>query len=83
MSGSTQVRISVRSYRTLQALAKKREETLQALLDKAIESLNRQYFLEEANRGFAALKENQAAWEEELAERREWEDAMLGDEKET
>jgi hypothetical protein len=57
---------------------------MQAILDKAIEMYRRQWFLEQMNRGFAALKANQDAWREELAERAEWDvtlkDGLEGDE---
>jgi len=40
------------------------------LLEEAVEELRRKYFFEEVNAGFARLKADPDAWEEELAERR-------------
>jgi hypothetical protein len=48
------------------------------VLHNAIEIRRRQRFLCGLNRDFAALRKNEAAWGEELAERRVW-DATLGD----
>jgi hypothetical protein len=48
------------------------------VLHNAIEIRRRQRFLSGLNDDFAALRRNEAAWEEELAERRVW-DAALGD----
>ena len=51
---------------------------MQAVLEKAVELYRRQRFLEEANRGFAALRGDSKAWKQELAERELWEQS-LGD----
>jgi len=70
---STTVRINPISLQALKQIALQAGEPMQAVLDKAIEVYRRQWFLEQANKAFASLKENPEAWEEELSERREWE----------
>lgn len=70
---STTVRINPVSLQALKQIALQAGEPMQAVLDKAIEVYRRQWFLEQANKAFASLKENPEAWEEELSERREWE----------
>lgn len=42
---------------------------MQMVLDKAIESYRRHIFLEQANQAFAALRQSEELWTEELAER--------------
>ena len=43
------------------------------------EGYRRRFFLEEANRAYVKLREDQAAWEEELHERRIWDVALADD----
>ena len=73
MAETTTVRISSNAQRTLQQLSKATGRSQTALLEEAVEELRRKRLLEEANRAFAALKEDPKAWAEELAERKEWE----------
>ena len=46
------------------------------VLDKAIEIYRRERFLAELNADFAALRQDSAAWDEELAEREAWNTAL-------
>ena len=71
-------RISGPSRDVLRKLAEDSGESLQAILDNAIEMYRRQRFLEENNRAFEALRANQKAWKAEQAERKAW-DIALGD----
>jgi predicted transcriptional regulator len=75
---SLTVRISRSSHAALRALAEESDETMTEVLDKAIEIYRRQRFVAGLNRDFAALRKNEAAWQEELAERTAW-DATLSD----
>ena len=67
------VRISPRAHRLLRQLATEADESMQAILDKAIESYRREEFLRAANRDYAALRRNRKGWKEELHERGLWE----------
>ncbi|MFZ5634491.1 MAG: toxin-antitoxin system protein [Bacillota bacterium] len=78
MSGTT-IRVSHASWKTLREIADRADESLQSILDKAIEDYRRKYFLEEANKAFAALKNDPAAWEAELEERAAWDIALSDD----
>ncbi|MCP5111421.1 MAG: toxin-antitoxin system protein [bacterium] len=73
---SATVRISPRSREVLRGLAKRDRESMQAVLEKAVELYRRQSFLEEANRGFAAMRRDADAWKQELAEREIWEQTL-------
>ena len=50
---------------------------MQAILETAIEEYHRQRFLHEANAAYAALRNDPKQWKEELAERKEWDSALI------
>ena len=70
------VSISETAHETLLKLAETSGETIQTVLDKAIENYRRYVFLVQANQAFAALRQNKALWQEELAERQAWDQTM-------
>ncbi|MBH8577629.1 hypothetical protein I8752_32630 [Nostocaceae cyanobacterium CENA369] len=67
------VNISETAHETLLKIAETSGETIQTVLDKAIENYRRYIFLLQANEAFAALRQNEPLWQEELAERQAWE----------
>lgn len=71
MTGST-VRISEHSHELLKELAAEAGESMQVILDKALEEYRRRKFLEDANAEFAALRNDPKARHEELEERDAW-----------
>lgn len=75
---SITVRVSARTGERLREMARRTGEPMQSLLEKAVEDYRRKRFLEEANRAFAALRNNPRAWKEEAEERKAWE-STLGD----
>lgn len=80
---SVNVRISSTSYQILKALSKGNGQSMQSVIDQAIEDLRRRRMLEATNSAFSALKADKTAWQEELDERNEWENTLLdGVEKE-
>jgi predicted transcriptional regulator len=70
------VRISKETHRVLRELAQHEDTSLQAILERAIETYRRQRFLDEANRQFASLRADDDAWQAELNERSEWDNTM-------
>lgn len=66
------VNISETTRETLLTLAKNSGETIQSILEKAIENYRRYLFLKQANQAFTELRENGTLWQEELAERQMW-----------
>lgn len=70
------VRISQSSWKKLKTIAAKTDNPMQEVLDKAIEEYRRKCFLEEANKAFEALRNNESSWKEELTERKEWDNAI-------
>jgi hypothetical protein len=75
------VPITPRAHQTLQELSNLTGDPLPVVLDKAVEAYRRKQFLEGLSADFAALRQNPAAWQEELQERADW-DATLADDLE-
>jgi hypothetical protein len=75
---SATVRISQKSHQTLRELAANSGESMQAILDRAVEEHRRRLFMDEVNAAYAALRQDPEAWAEVLKERAEW-DATLMD----
>jgi predicted transcriptional regulator len=75
---STTVRVSEHTHEVLHKLAAATGEPLQKVLERAVENYRRAQFFEELDAAYARLQADPVAWEEELAERAEW-DATLAD----
>ena len=74
MPSSMNVRISESSYNTLKSLSQ--GQSMQSVIDEAIEDLRRRRILEATNKAFLELKKNKSLWKEELAERSLWEKTL-------
>jgi uncharacterized protein YigA (DUF484 family) len=75
---SSSVRIDERALIVLRDLAREERQSLQAVLNLAIENYRRQRLLEQANAAFSALHGDPSAWSEEQREREIW-DLSLAD----
>jgi len=73
---SVNVRVSLQSYRLLKSLAEDFDQSMQSVIDEALEDLRRRKVLEATDAAFSALKANKRAWREELRERRLWEKTL-------
>ena len=73
---SVNVRISSQSYQILKTLAQDNSQTMQSVIDQALEDLRRRKILEATNEAFSTLKANQDLWQEEIAERKVWENTL-------
>ncbi|MGH9943184.1 MAG: toxin-antitoxin system protein [Pyrinomonadaceae bacterium] len=69
MAQASMIRINESSHRTLRQLAEAMGESMQAVLNKAIEEYRRKQFFEQLDESFAVLKADSSAWQEELKER--------------
>jgi hypothetical protein len=67
------VRVSESTHAALLSLAAEGGESMQAILDKAVEEYRRQRFWDQVETAAVTFRRDSAAWEEELAERRAWE----------
>lgn len=72
MATTTTVRIGAQAHATLSQLAVETGQTMQEVLARAIEAYQSRHFIEQANAEYAALRDDPAAWQEELAERAAW-----------
>ena len=66
------VRISSETHSRLKAMAAASGETLGELLTKAVDAYRREGLLNDANKAFAKLKEDEELWKGEQNEREEW-----------
>ncbi len=66
-------RISDQGLMTLRQLAELSSQSRPEILDEALEDLRRKRFLQQFNQQYAALRADAAAWGEEQAESRLWE----------
>lgn len=74
---ATQVRVSDTTHQLLRNLSKEFGESMQTIIDEALEQYRRRKFLEGLNEDFRALKEDAEAWQEELEERKMWDKTLL------
>ena len=74
----TTAKISPSSARILERLQHRYHKPKTVLIDLALKKYEDQIFLDEVNEGYARLKKDKKAWQEELEERRELE-GTIGD----
>jgi len=73
---SPNIRISPHAQAALRELAKREGKPIEAVLDEAIEHYQRETLLDAANAAYAQLKADPDSWNEELAERQQWDGAV-------
>ncbi len=73
---SVNVRISSQSYQILKSLSQDKGQSMQSVIDEAVEDLRRRKMLEATNEAFSTLKADKKAWKEELRERELWENTL-------
>jgi len=81
-SRSPNIRLSARSHELLRQLATEEQQSMQSVLDRAIEQYRREKFLHAANADFAELKRDAKAWKQQLAERELWENTSADETRE-
>jgi hypothetical protein len=69
---ASNVRISPRAHKLLRQLAEEEQQSMQSILEDAIERYRRERFLLAANADFAALRSDGKAWNQELHDRELW-----------
>ncbi len=78
MALTTTIRVAITDRDAAQELAKQTGQSQMDVVHAALEVYRRQLLLASMNQGFAALRRDPAAWEEEMAEREGW-DITIGD----
>lgn len=81
MAATATVRVSEQSHDLLRRLSEEKGISMIEALDLVLAEWEKQQFFRSLNASFAALRSDPAAWEEELEERRLW-DQSLGDDVE-
>lgn len=74
---AVQVRVNESTHAIINSLAKELGESMQSIVDKAVERYKREIFLESLNQDFKRLRENEEDWVSELEERKLWENTLL------
>ena len=78
MAATTTIRIAVSDRDAAQELARQTGRSQMEIVHEALELYRRQQLLVDMNQGFAALRRDTHAWNEEVVERDVW-DITLGD----
>jgi predicted transcriptional regulator len=76
---TTTVRISEDTRDKLRALSERSGESMQDVLDQAVEQYRRSRFFAEVDLAYAALRADPAVWADELAERETLDGAVADD----
>jgi predicted transcriptional regulator len=76
--GQATVRISERTRERLREMARAQHDSMQSVLEKAVEEYRRKSFFEQLDAAYAKLQEDPEAWEAYQAELKVWE-ATLAD----
>jgi len=73
---TTTVRLLKDTHLELRQIALKEGTSIQTVLENMVTEYRRRTMLEEGNRAYAALQRDSAAWKEEMAERKLWENTL-------
>lgn len=73
---SIQVRISENTHQAIKGIANETGDTMQGVVEHAIDRYKRELFLESLNRDFDSLKASDVDWTVELEERSIWEETL-------
>lgn len=76
---TTAVSVSQKTMRVLNDLANETSQSVEQILEKAIEDYRRKVFFEGLAADYAALKSNPESWTEELEERKLFEGTLMDD----
>lgn len=76
MAATTTIRVAITDRNAAHDLAKQTGQSQMEVVHEALEAYRRQLLLGSMNQGFAALRRDPAAWEEEMAEREGWDISM-------
>lgn len=69
---SIQVRINENTHNVIKGIAREIGESMQSVVEHAVERYKREIFLENLNRDFELVRNNESDWAAELEERELW-----------
>lgn len=73
---STTIRISRKTHENLKELSRQQTQSMQSVLDAALEKYRQNIMLSQLNEDYAALRKDKKAWADELKERSLWEKTL-------
>ena len=73
---TTTIRVTTNTRNMLSDMAQATGQSMQSIVEQALESYRRQQMLSALNDAYAALREDEAAWAEMEAERAIWESTL-------
>lgn len=76
MNKTTTVRVDVETYEGLKKLSQQLNQPMQKIIQEALAEYKRKVILSATAEAFAALKENNKLWQEEIEERQLWENTL-------
>lgn len=76
MNETTTIRINKKVYLELKNIAEDENETMQSVIEKAVEDYKTKRFFDELGKSVQKAKSNSQSWEEVLKERKEWESTL-------
>ena len=74
---SKMIRISKQAHQHLSEISEETGESMQDLMNKAIDKLMRDYFFHKANKAYAELRQDPEARKAELEERALWDVTLM------
>jgi len=73
---STTIRISKSTLDELKKLARDQEQSMQTVLNAAIEKYQQYVMMRQLNEDYSGLKKNKKSWDEEMKDRKLWENTL-------
>jgi hypothetical protein len=74
---SKPMRVSEKAHHILEELAAIKKKSLQHVLDEVLEEKRREILFNTADAAYTALHNDPVAWQEEMAERRLWDNTLM------
>jgi hypothetical protein len=74
---SKPMRVSEKAHHILEELAAIKKTSLQQVLDEVLEEKRRELLFNTADAAYTALRNDPLAWQEEMAERKLWDNTLM------
>ncbi|ADQ06109.1 conserved hypothetical protein [Caldicellulosiruptor hydrothermalis 108] len=76
LNKTTTVRVDIETYEGLKKLSQELNRPMQKIIQEALSEYKKKIILSKTAEAFAALKENNKLWQEEIEERKLWENTL-------
>ena len=74
---TTTIRLDLSTQKVVRELARERKQPMNAILRQAVECYRRELLLDQSNAVWAAMRADEAAWQEEMEEQRLFDGTLL------